>query len=95
MSERDWMAGQKFAYETLLAECVAHLGVRATVQLDDDGKKVQVPVAGMVERVAVVRVLRQVCERFGDNDWPDNLHLGDVIEKHLEPYLAKRRGGPR
>lgn len=45
----------------------------------------------LIERVAVVRVLRKVCERFGDNDWEDELHLGDVIEKHLEPYLAKRR----
>ena len=93
MSERDWMAGQKFAYEALLAECVRHLGVRATVKLDDDGK--EVPVAGMIERTALVRILREVCERFGDNDWPDNLHLGDVIERHLVPYLAKRRGGPK
>lgn len=28
-------------------------------------------------------MLRQVCDEFGDNDWPDNLHLADVIEKHL------------
>ena len=28
-------------------------------------------------------MLRQVCAKYGDNDWPDNLHLADVIEKHL------------
>lgn len=24
---------------------------------------------------------------FGDNEWPDNLHLADVIDKHLDRYL--------
>ncbi len=32
-------------------------------------------------------VLRNVCKDFGDNDWPDDLHLGDVIDKHLARYL--------
>jgi len=27
--------------------------------------------------------LRIECGELGDNDWPDDLHLGDVIEKHL------------
>lgn len=31
--------------------------------------------------------LRSVCEDFGDNDWDDNLHLGDVIDKHLTRHL--------
>jgi len=39
------------------------------------------------ERRDVINALRQLCADFGDNDWPDNLHLGDVIEKHLAPYL--------
>jgi len=36
-----------------------------------------------IHREAVVKMLRMVCEEFGDNDWPDNLHQADVIEKHL------------
>ena len=39
------------------------------------------------ERLMVVAALRRVCEEHGDNDWPDNLHLADVIEKHLARHL--------
>jgi hypothetical protein len=36
-----------------------------------------------VHREDVGKMLRMACEEFGDNDWPDNLHLADVLEKHL------------
>lgn len=39
------------------------------------------------EREAAVAALRRVCRTHGDNDWPENLHLADVIEKHLERHL--------
>ena len=39
--------------------------------------------AWIEERQAAVNQLRQLCDKYGDNDWPDSLHLGDVIEKHL------------
>lgn len=42
-----------------------------------------------IERADIVAQLRDVCDRFGDNDWPDNLHLGDVIQKHLVNYLEE------
>jgi hypothetical protein len=29
------------------------------------------------------QTLRLECAEYDDNDWPDNLHLSDVIEKHL------------
>ena len=35
------------------------------------------------ERAQTVLALREVCGEFGDNDWSDNLHLADVVEKHL------------
>ncbi len=41
------------------------------------------------ERADVVTTLRELCAEFGDNDWPDNLHLGDVIQKHLAQYLEE------
>ena len=40
-----------------------------------------------LERHEVLEMLRQVCEEHGDNDWPDDLHLADVIEKHLWRHL--------
>ena len=36
-----------------------------------------------VEIEVARKVLRQVCATWGDNDWPDNLYLADIIEKHL------------
>jgi hypothetical protein len=39
------------------------------------------------ERMDAVAMLRQVCAEWGDNDWPDGLHLGDIIEKHLWRHL--------
>lgn len=62
------------AWLCMLQECLRHL------DCED-------PVAGqarwVVERAEAVAKLREVCRRYGDNDWPDDLHLGDVIEKHL------------
>lgn len=36
------------------------------------------------ERQAAIQALRELCEDHGDNDWPDDLHLADIINKHLE-----------
>jgi hypothetical protein len=41
-----------------------------------------------------VKVLRQVCEQHGDNDWPDDLHLADIIEKHLWRHLEWAKTQP-
>jgi protein-disulfide isomerase-like protein with CxxC motif len=41
----------------------------------------------VVEREQTLAVLRRLCREHGDNDWPNDLHLGDIIEKHLEPYI--------
>ncbi len=40
-----------------------------------------------LERADAIAALRSICEAYGDNDWPDNLHLGDIIEKHLRRYV--------
>ena len=40
-----------------------------------------------LERAEAVAQLRIICDRCGDNEWPDELHLGDVIEKHLGRHL--------
>lgn len=43
------------------------------------------------EREQAVAILRQVCEKHGDNEWDETLHLADVVEKHLWRHLE----GPR
>jgi hypothetical protein len=37
----------------------------------------------MVERSEAIATCRRICEAHGDNDWPDDLHLSDIIENHL------------
>jgi transposase len=36
------------------------------------------------ERKDAVRIARQLCKEFGlPLDWPDEIHLGDIIEKQI------------
>jgi hypothetical protein len=46
--------------------------------------------AHVIERAEIVAMLRTVCERFGDNEWEDDLHLADVIDKHLLRHLEEK-----
>lgn len=42
------------------------------------------------ERLGAIQALRKTCEYFGDNDWEPDLHLADIIEKHLCRYLEEK-----
>lgn len=44
------------------------------------------------ERSDIIRILRVLCKEYGDNEWIEENHLGDVIEKHLAKYLWKKNG---
>lgn len=35
------------------------------------------------DRLEMLGALRELCAELGCNDWPDNLHPHDVVEKHL------------
>jgi hypothetical protein len=74
---------------TILSIGTAYVGVKESAEdvarmVDEAGKPKEFT---STERQDVVRQLREVCGDYGDNDWPDNLHLGDVIEKHLARNL--------
>lgn len=79
--ERAYIEGKNTVYREQLAAAIAGLG---TYYRD------RTIATRMLERSEVIAVLRRVCEDFGDNNWSDNLHLVDIIEKHLIPYLIKR-----
>lgn len=51
---------------------------------DSDNQKLN---ALRQEREDVIKLLRSVCRHNGDNDWPDNLHLRDILDKHLFDYF--------
>ena len=39
------------------------------------------------ERSEAIGVLRRLCKEHGSTDWNDNLHLADIIDKHLGRHL--------
>lgn len=79
MNETDYVMGSNAAYSNMLALCLKHLGEE---ERDKTG--------WVVERAEIVHMLRMICEEHGDNDWPDDLHLADVIEKHLWRHLPEK-----
>lgn len=79
--ERQYLAGSTMALRGVLGHVLGQLAGNGAH--DERG-------ALIAERLDAVRVLREVCERHGDNDWTDELHLADVIEKHLGRHLDDR-----
>lgn len=78
--ERAYMQGQRSVLVKQLNDTIAALGY------GDDS--VEGRVAGLVaEREAALAALRTACRDHGDNDWPDYLHMADIIEKHLMRHL--------
>lgn len=78
--ERSYDRGSRAAWRSMLGECLRHLGVEDS----EAGKFLWVG-----EREDAIAALRQICDAHGDNDWPENLHLADIIEKHLGDHLEE------
>jgi len=81
--EKAYMRGCREPWKRILAEAARELGYDTP-----EGK-----LAALInEREQAVAALRDVCEAYGSNDWPDNLHLADIIEKHLGRPLDDELG---
>ena len=78
--EQAYCDGQRSAWSGLLGECLKQLGYHD----DPDALKLR----WIMEREAAIVQLRMVCRDHGDNDWKPDLHLGDIIEKHLANHLG-------
>lgn len=39
----------------------------------------------IIERQETILALRDLCDEIGDNDWDADLHLADIISKHVFP----------
>ena len=75
--EKAYERGYEMACEHIVTQCMARMSTwpeRDKVTL-------------LLERQAAIRMLRDLCAEHGDNDWPDDLYLEDIIEKHLGRYL--------
>jgi hypothetical protein len=77
--EASWLRGYRAAMASVIQHAATALGY------DSELKG-----AWIVEREAAVAALRSVCDDHGDNEWSDNLHLADVIEKHLARNLDRK-----
>lgn len=86
--ERSYIEGQRAAWRAQLSQALGNL---IAYGAGDD------PVATVTRLTLELddtrAALREVCEEHGDNDWPDDLHLADVVEKHLAPYLDEAAEG--
>lgn len=60
--------------------------------MDGDEELVTRLHALQIERRFAIAELRSICKAIGDNDWPDELDLSDIIEKHLGDYILERGG---
>jgi len=79
MDEISYRQGERAAWRRILGTAVRELGPEGDAE------------RWRLERADVVAQLRSLCEEFGDNQWEDDLHLGDVIDKHLGRHLRMRR----
>lgn len=75
--EKAYMAGGEYAWTRMMMMCLRHLGAH--------GERTRESL--LAELIEARRQLRQLCEDFGDNNFDDELHLGDAIEKHLGRHL--------
>lgn len=75
MSERQYIAGEKSAWRTILREAIKHLGYAEDLEAQK--------AAWILEREGAIATLRLACDEHGDNNWDDKLHLSDIIDKHL------------
>jgi hypothetical protein len=77
--EQAYIRGSTAAWRSILGQALMQLGI-------DDPKAKQA--RWVAERLDTIAVLRDLCGEHGDNDWPDNLYLADIIEKHLGKHLG-------
>lgn len=84
--EKAYSQGVRQAWTGILYSALKELGWNA----ESDLEKLELRVAVLtLQREGAVNALRNACRAHGDNDWPDDLSLADVINKHLVCYLEE------
>jgi hypothetical protein len=79
-TEAIYLAGRRAAWRSVLHHAIRELGYK-----DDWFTS---PARMIAEREDAIAALREVCGEHGDNDWPNDLRLADIIEKHLATHLG-------
>ncbi len=79
--EQIYMQGESYSYKNIIRKCQAELrGLGIDLKTKEEFSE---------ERIETIQILRRLCLEHGDNDWDDDLHLADIIDKHLRRYLDK------
>lgn len=78
MDEKAYLAGRESAAREMM---------RAVLGLMPRGLD-RTAAAIAVELSETRASLRALCADLGDTDWPEDLHLVDVIEKHVRPHIG-------
>lgn len=82
MSEKDYVRGKRTAYRSIMLSCMREL---------EPGAVLRERMAA--ERDEAIAILRNLCKTHGDNDWSEDLHLADIIDKHLGKHLERQDDG--
>jgi hypothetical protein len=86
--EKIFERGSRAVYRELLGVALRGLGV---ADAPNDPFAAQRRIGALESEDADARAqLRILCKDFGDNDWEDDDHLGDVIDKHLGKHLHRK-----
>ena len=80
--EKAYIAGGRSAWRLMLQTALQHLGYDRAEATEK---------RWILEREEAISRLRDLCGKFGDNDWPNELHLADIIDKHLGRHLRADR----
>ncbi len=78
--ERAYIQGKRSVYSEMLRQASQGLGFEHTLDT-------ALEVHWAVEREEALQVLRDICGEHGDNDWPNDLNLADVLRNHLQRHL--------
>lgn len=82
MPEHDYQLGYQAAMRRIAGETMRSLN-------PEPGRRDIT--ALLVERSATVEKLRELCADHGDNDWPEDLYIPDILDKHLAQYLTDQK----
>jgi len=77
MNEQDYISGEQAFARRIMGECIKTLPPADKAQWS-------------LERIDVVAKLREICGEFGDNEWSDDLHIVDILDKHLQRHLEDK-----
>lgn len=83
--EQAYLAGKRSVYLHAITDAMSALGYTNNDSLAAQARR------WVVEREQILLQLRAVCADFGDTDWDEQDHLGDVIEKHLANHLHDKK----